>query len=711
MSETPRIVEDLAAAEAARTVEVLQLEAGVAEKALHGEDRALADEENRLYGAIDGMGGYHGGSIAAQEVHDAAQEFMTAHRGEFTPDNGADMMRDLFRAAISRVEARAAIDPSISSMGAVAAIGHFFEHEGKSYVATGVVGDAKFMIKNEGEERGYMSKEECLPPPNANVVTNAIQPGHTTELNQFEVRELKDGDRAAFLTDGITGDDPEDRLKPGEARHALELPSAQESADDFLRVSLPRKMDDKTAVVVRATVRSTEADKPKPETARRPSPLDVPAAVAERRRKAAAKSAETHVAADEDDDITAIKLEPVPAPAETHDGAAKAAAELGFSSADALIAHFDDIRAAVADESHPRHRLAVLELERRGKDRPPIFMDAYEAYVSGSAHESVVSADDASASHEEAPDRAGETSAETIARLTAENEGLNRRITDLETNITSLQAEVATLTREITALREALATAGVVDPTRVRGPEPVPAPDDPEERRRRGDRERYDAAVADPDAVDIFESVRAQEVYRVQVLIDKWVAEGHVLDADKIAAMRADMLKGAFDAAAAASVAAGNARRDAHSPTRDRTILERERRIAELEHELADIRSRRRRDRRYEDDDHHDDDAGTPTPTPEDRRRAAVERYMSPELPELDDDEELDLSEPGLLARIRSRFSRDRAEDEADDDADPETERERRRDRAVRRYLVPMATAAAIYAGTLRPGERPPVRR
>lgn len=643
MSETSPRPEDLAAAEAARTAEVLQLEAGVAEKALHGEDRALADEENRLYGAIDGMGGHFGGATAAQEVHDAAESYMTAHRGEFTPDNGADMMRGLFSASIDAVKTRAETDTRLEEMGAVAAIGHFFEHDGKSYIAVGVIGDAKFVLKHAGEEKVVQSTDECMDPPNANVVTNCISPKFNTQLNQFKVFEVKDGDRVAFLTDGITGDDPEDKLRPGEGKYALSLPTAQESADELLRVSLDRKWDDKTAVVVRATVRSTESEtpKPEPEVRRKPSPADVADSVMARKRRAAEAAA------------PAETIEPVAA----------------------------DRSTTAEEETEPLSDEAAAALARLERAFAPDGDSDDEAELSSDGHE-------------------GEVPAETISRLEAENARLHTRITELE-------GRIDRLTGEITALREALTAAGVVDPTRVRGPEPVPPvpDDDPEERRRRrDDRERYEAPKADPDAVDIFTNVRAQEVRRVQVLLDKWQADGLIRDADTMAAMRADMLRGAYETAAAASVAAGGARRDAHSPARDRELLARDRRIAELEHELESIDGRRR-DRDGEDD--HDD--GDDSDTPGARRREAVERFMAPESEE---EEELDVSESGLRSRIRRIFSRGRDEEgeEGDADADPEAARARIRERAVRRFLVPMAVAGAIYAGTLRPGEPTPRR-
>jgi serine/threonine protein phosphatase PrpC len=415
-----------ARAERARSHETLHIESGSAERVglmhIDSEDRSVRDDKLKLYGSIDGMGGYAGGEIAAESIRTSATAYLSEHQGEFTPDNGADLMRGMFRAAhgsvteaaataVADAKAKAGGDPAreaaaeaFNEMGAVAAIGHVFEYEGKTYVAVGIVGDAKFIKYNPDETGRVESEEECLPPPHPEIVTNAIQPGHELKLNQFDVYELKDGDRLAFLTDGVTGDKPAQRLKPGEVEHALSLPTAQESADDFLEVTsgMDRKIaDDATAVVVRASAGEV----------------------------AAAESGE--------DDARA----------------ALARAE-GFSSPEAMDAHFARMRTALADPAHPEHRLAELDLTRRSGE----FGAAYAAF--DTAATAAEAAGEGAAEPEPAAPEAEPGSPEArIAELTAENARLHERITELEERIDNL-------TRTVEGLRAALETHGVPDPTR-----------------------------------------------------------------------------------------------------------------------------------------------------------------------------------------------------------------------------------------------------
>lgn len=207
----------------------MRISVGIAELALHGDDRSLAAVAEGLFGVFDGVGGVPG---SAQAAAFAADE-------------------------IPR-RCRAAGKPSVEALAAAceaADLGIRRRGLGCSTATVVWLGGASAHWVSIGDSRLYLLREEELRQVSrdqgeGNIVDNVLgMPWSRAALTaQRGTVELRPGDRLALVSDGVTGDYPPDILSAGELRTAMGAPAPQAAADALLRVA--RKHDDRTAVVL-----------------------------------------------------------------------------------------------------------------------------------------------------------------------------------------------------------------------------------------------------------------------------------------------------------------------------------------------------------------------------------------------------------------------------------------------------------------------------
>lgn len=236
-----------------------EIDVATAEQAKRGEDRILRDDKHRIYAVIDGMGGHGDGDVAAVAVQEGISEFWSNLDVKVTPENAAILMKQAFTLGQKRMIDAALEGKGNTQMGAVASAMHLFENEDGSYGAViGHVGDTRAIVQyGQGTAVESLTQDECV----GNVVLNAItlHPEHPMKLEQFSViPRIKNNTRFALVSDGITGDRPEQFLTPEEYQQAFDLNPEQATADELIRLS--KKSDDKSAIVIDVSLAIGESD-------------------------------------------------------------------------------------------------------------------------------------------------------------------------------------------------------------------------------------------------------------------------------------------------------------------------------------------------------------------------------------------------------------------------------------------------------------------
>ncbi|MBR5027714.1 MAG: serine/threonine-protein phosphatase, partial [Bacteroidales bacterium] len=167
--------------------------------------------------AIDGVGGYEGGEVAAQ----IAQEYIPRHLAELLPDNPLEALKEAVVEANNRIFEARQHDSSRPNMGCVLSAGIIeldnniidVVHVGDSriYRYQGIAFDKithDHSLVGYREEIGELTEEEAMNHPQRNIIDRLLgdAPHTTTERGFFEAGKypLEENTQLLFCSDGLT---------------------------------------------------------------------------------------------------------------------------------------------------------------------------------------------------------------------------------------------------------------------------------------------------------------------------------------------------------------------------------------------------------------------------------------------------------------------------------------------------------------------------
>ena len=220
----------------------LSVDIGLAEKPMKNEDHSLVDNEQKLYGVFDGLGGLVGAAIASKAASILIQSSMKDHLGVTDPNLLIEALKD------SITNANDVIVDKFLGSATTAVVAKLVSNRNGSFLVWASVGDSRLYYKSADSDVVQISEDEG----EGHIVYNClgIQPGYFSGVKQLGIFAIKSGDQFALVTDGITGDYHPDILSNQEFDKALvDADNAQMAAEALIKVS--RKIDDKTAIVVR----------------------------------------------------------------------------------------------------------------------------------------------------------------------------------------------------------------------------------------------------------------------------------------------------------------------------------------------------------------------------------------------------------------------------------------------------------------------------
>jgi serine/threonine protein phosphatase PrpC len=226
------------------------IESAEASLAERGEDAIVRDDEHKFYAVIDGMGGVDGGDVAANVIQSSLRNFVDKYGTKMNAENATELMKAAFTEAQDALRRAAERDDTLSpGMGAVLTTTWFFRNpDGTLGMAVGHVGDTRLMSQNKpGDRVANRTEDEC----HGNIVLNALtgDPENEFEATQFfSVDKVEPGSRYVLVSDGITGDEPEQFLTPKDYQTAFDIDDMQQAADRL--IALSKKRDDKSVVVI-----------------------------------------------------------------------------------------------------------------------------------------------------------------------------------------------------------------------------------------------------------------------------------------------------------------------------------------------------------------------------------------------------------------------------------------------------------------------------
>lgn len=219
------------------------------------EDTVLVSEDLGLFGVFDGMGGYSGGKEASRA---AAR---TVRRIEFpedleptSPEHNQQFLESVLAFANQEITREQQSNPNMAGMGTTATIlRRFKDEQGREMAAYASVGDTRLLRIRDGKVE-FLTYEE-FNPKDSRDLTNCLGGSrgfHGVDSGKNDgVIELREGDRLVLLSDGISGDKMDERLRHRDYASILNPdnnPSPKEAVESLIRNS--KKVDDKSAIVI-----------------------------------------------------------------------------------------------------------------------------------------------------------------------------------------------------------------------------------------------------------------------------------------------------------------------------------------------------------------------------------------------------------------------------------------------------------------------------
>jgi serine/threonine protein phosphatase PrpC len=211
----------------------LNLRVGLAQLALHHQDRTLVDLELSLFGVFDGVGQYRRSGEAAQLAVETIAE--VCRSGSMPPLEALVEGCDRADTLIAQ-----------GGLGATTA------------TLAWIVGSDIFYV-SVGDSRLYRQKAEDPAPMQVttdegegNILANALglgsgRAGETVAPQRGKLR-LERKDKLLLVTDGVTGDFAPDLLTDEELGLAVSISDPQQAAERLVKMA--RKRDDRTALVI-----------------------------------------------------------------------------------------------------------------------------------------------------------------------------------------------------------------------------------------------------------------------------------------------------------------------------------------------------------------------------------------------------------------------------------------------------------------------------
>jgi serine/threonine protein phosphatase PrpC len=244
------------------------------------EDAILVDEENRIFGVFDGVGGSTVDGGQAGNASATAARVIREELAKF--ENGTvDEEGDIAHAFDLASEALAKLGETGETTASVVRL---IEAYGKRYAVIGNIGDSRILmnpigsrkyihdgtVDNSGMRRGDVKYEVVADTSIGNVIYGAIGANGVPKEGRGQVEtnviRIDEDTRIILCSDGITGDRADQFLTIEEMDAVFAAPTADEAAQWLREYSL--KIDDKSVVVidVKAAVESTPVIE-EPETA------------------------------------------------------------------------------------------------------------------------------------------------------------------------------------------------------------------------------------------------------------------------------------------------------------------------------------------------------------------------------------------------------------------------------------------------------------
>lgn len=167
--------------------------------------------------AIDGVGGYEGGEVAAQ----IAQDFIPKHLASVTNDNPLEALKEAVVEANNRICAERQRDTSRPNMACVLSAGIIeldnnvidIVHVGDSRIYRYENGNLEKITHDHSlvgyrEEIGELTEDEAMNHPQRNIIDRLLGdiPHSTTDRNFFEAAKypLDENTQLLFCSDGLT---------------------------------------------------------------------------------------------------------------------------------------------------------------------------------------------------------------------------------------------------------------------------------------------------------------------------------------------------------------------------------------------------------------------------------------------------------------------------------------------------------------------------
>lgn len=175
------------------------------------------DDNHILCAAIDGLGGYEGGEVAAE----LARTTIIRHLEDFASKKTGDLLRDALIEANNEIVSHHKSNPKVAQMGCVASVGIIdlsqglicIAHVGDSRIYQFVNGKLKKLTHDHSlvgyrEEAGELSEEDAMNHPKRNVIDKYLGEQHlnsdSSNYVEISVWPITADTQYLFCSDGLT---------------------------------------------------------------------------------------------------------------------------------------------------------------------------------------------------------------------------------------------------------------------------------------------------------------------------------------------------------------------------------------------------------------------------------------------------------------------------------------------------------------------------